>query len=191
MLKIKQIASKCKRTGTVLLCDHEEEGQVIQWVSDGYSFYPLNNIPYLKMDNLITLLEITEKQLEKIVAEHINVKDIRGICFDDFEEEERIVAPESIKVQFNGVSYGIFRTTEGVVYIDSSAVSPLSNMINMIEFYERKDRKSGKSYIVCKTGMLIQGIILSENIISPKFVDELYKLAEITEAEVNRIEKGV
>ncbi len=186
MLKIKQIASKCKRTGTLLLCDHEESGQVIQWVSDGYSYYPLNNIPYLKMDNLITLLEITEKQLEKIETEHISVKDISGISFDDFEEGERVVTPESIKVQFNGVSYGIFRTTEGVVYIDSSAVLPLSNMINMIEFYERKDRKSGKSYIVCKTGMLIQAVILAENIISPKLVDELYKIAEITKAEVNR-----
>ncbi len=191
MLKIKQVASKCKKRGIIYLIDQisgidEETGEVLedvkrsQWVSDGKCFYPLNNIPYLKIENLVNIFEIKEKQLEKIATEKMRTYDFNGLNFEDVDITEQPIKEEDIKIELNGVTYMAFNTSRGIIYIDSSALAPLANMFDLLQLYERVNKQNGKIYVACKTGFLIQAIITPEHIITPKFAEDLSKLSEMT-----------
>ncbi len=174
MLKIKTIASMCKKSGTICLVDTGSK-KTTQWVGDGKAFYPLTNIPYLEMANLTTLLELKEKQLEKISTQHVRERDLSSISFEDTDDEKPITA-ETLRLNIYDKTYIAFETSQGYIYMDSSYLKPLSNIYDELEFYVRRKTGTAEPYIICKTGLILQGIFMAENIITPDICKQMIKI---------------
>lgn len=65
---VKKIVQICKKTGVLNIYDDTERG--IQWIGNGYSVYPLEQMPYFSPETICRAYDISEKQAEKIRFTH-------------------------------------------------------------------------------------------------------------------------
>lgn len=174
-MKIKSVAAICKKSECLFLYDKEDSrANVSQWVGDGMGVYPITNIPYMETDNVCTIFEFTEKQLEKFLIRHTGIPE--GICFDDTDRTEKILSNENLSIAYAGRILKPLLTSKGLVFIDSKYLSPLADIWNIMELYERTT-PGGQTYIAAKAGFLLYAVIMPYNALNDTFVIQIEKLA--------------
>jgi hypothetical protein len=174
-MKIKTIAAICKKSECLYLYDKTgSNGYVSQWVGDGMAIYPIVNIPYMETDNVCTIFEFTEKQLEKFLIRHTEVPE--GICIDDTDRTEINLSNENLSIAYAGRILKPLQTSKGLVFIDSKYLSPLADIWNIMELYERTTQ-SGQTYIAAKAGFILYAVIMPYNALNETFVTQVEKLA--------------
>lgn len=175
-MKIKSIAAICKKSKSVLLCDMPEyNGSIDQWVGDGSALYPLHNIPYMGTENICTIFEFTDNDMEKSFIRHCNVP--AEINFHDIDPKERIINPPKMSIVCSGLVLKPLQTSQGLVFIDSKYLSPLADInFRALELYERVT-KSGQIYIAAKNGLLLLAIIMPLDTINDIFLEQIETLA--------------
>ena len=169
-MKIRSIIDICKKSGRMMLFENKHE----QWISDGMAVYPMFNLPHFDKDTLFRTYDITDKQADKLQFTHY------GKMPDAFSFEDNVVEESLIN---QAPSYFLdkvipFVTSQGIEFIESKYLKPLSDIDSTLRIYERYS-KSGQLYFAVKSGFVLVAIILPTNFINEKFVQELEEMTKL------------
>lgn len=171
-MKFKKIIDLVKKHNTLCLFETKD----CQYLSDGYSLYPLYNLPRFTPEGLCAAYDIKPGQYDKMM-----IRNEQGVPaaynISDTDENEIPVEPISdVAIQFAGKMLYPYQTSEGIAFIDAKYLAPLSDMDkNYISLFERHTL-SGEIYFVVKHGFIFQAIILPVKIISKDFVESIEAL---------------
>ena len=176
-MKIKSLASICKRAKNIVLYYDRSGSGTQQYISDGFAVYPIFGLPELNEEYVLTIFDVPEKERDKWIVRETIVPD--GINLEDFDEGEKEVLQIPISISYGGVPLRPLKTKSGIVYIDSRYLSPLADVLDVLQLYERRTAE-GALYIAAKAGLLLQAVIMPHNTINERFVDNLSELAKLT-----------
>lgn len=183
-MKIKALAAICKKKKRIAFWDEDDR----QFVSDFGAVYPLDGLPWMSRENLLTVFDVPEKDREKwLIAESLG--DVMMVNLDDVDNTECDVKYADIHVTYCGYELIPLYTSKGIVYINAMHLNPLMDAAGQLTLHERKD-DFGQVYIVAKVGLLLQAVIFPMDIIDPTFVNAITELGNKTR-EVLDIKEGV
>lgn len=175
-MKIKSIAAICKKNKQVVIFNrYSGDEAVTQYIGDGGAVYPINGLPELDEENLLTIFDVPEKQRADWFVKYMSIPD--GISFDDTDANERIIEQGNLSIVYAGKTLKPLQTRRGLVFIESRYLSPMSDYMDVLELYERFT-PSGTPYIVAKAGFMLQAVIMPYDAINAQFVKRLQELAE-------------
>ncbi len=156
-MQIKQIAKLVKRTGQLQLWTDAE--QDTQWICNGYGAWPLYGFPFLDSDSVLAVLDIPEKDREKIIVTEKAPPE--GVCLKD-EAEERELPPAVLSVCYGGTFLLPMETPDGLLLVDPDLFKPMRD-VHPLTVHVRKT-PSGEEYLAAKGGMLLHGILWPKNL---------------------------
>ena len=182
-MKIKPIVSLCKNSKTVRFY----KNQNVQWIGDGFSMYPLNNMPELTKQLFCELYDISDKQAAKI--SFFDAEWPVKIKVEDSISDESQVEMLNINLVYGGKEYIPFKGEEGIFYIDRAYLGPISDLdYDMVYFFERGTDRF--KYLVVKNGFNVIGVILpKDGIITSVFCAELMEIAELSNVRRSNLTK--
>ncbi|MBR5342587.1 MAG: hypothetical protein IK149_01675 [Oscillospiraceae bacterium] len=156
-MQIKQIAKLVKQSGELQLWTDAE--QDTQWICNGYGAWPLYGFPFLDSDSVLAVLDIPEKDREKIIVTEKAPPD--GICLKDEASEEELPDPP-ISICYGGELLLPLETSEGLLLVDPNLFKPLRD-VQPLTVHVRKTKR-GEAYLAAKGGMLLHGILWPRNL---------------------------
>lgn len=182
-MKLKKIAGLCKASGKIMLYDRQIDGGVIsQWIGDGYSVYPLDGLPYMEMEHIVSIFDLSTKQQEEMIFRHEQAP--ATVSFDDCADDEIMVEPEIITVIYGGAVLQAICTHDGLCYIQEKYIGPLRGDYKGVEIFRRKS-ESGMTYFAVKAGLMLVGIIMPHTgALNDTFALTLERMARETRREV-------
>lgn len=172
-MKLKQIASIVKTKKTIIISDSSS----CQWISDGQAVYPIHNLPMLTPKNIFAMFDITGEQQSKFYVEnrvlpaHLN--------FDDSDDTEYLIDRGKVSLTINGQALEPLETSQGLAFVNRKYLAPFSDLPDGYELYERTS-KHGCVYIAVKSGFLLLGIIIPEQIINNEFINTLERWVRLS-----------
>jgi hypothetical protein len=172
-MKISKIGALCKAQKRFTVCNVGGE----QWLSDGYGYYPLGDLPRLDGDNIFTMFDVAEDKREKYYVEEKHGMP-NGIDVSDVTQDEVLLKYVPIWLVVSGAVMLPLIAEGRVLFVDKRYFSPFDFSV---ECYERK-AVDGKSYIVTKRGMIACGVITPEQIGTAALADQLCELGELVAA---------
>lgn len=185
-MKIKAIASLCKQSKSIHFYSSGESD--LQWIGDGYAMYPLHNMPLLTKQNIFTIFDVPDSKRNDYTFRENGLPE--GYCYEDIDDAERMLDQEGIFITRMGTTLQPLRTVQGLVFIDTDYLKPVSDIKDTIELFERLT-VSGRPYIAIKNGMLLVGIVQINDVIDGKFVDQMENLtAQCKFAYENKLGEG-
>ena len=168
-MEIKRIISLCKKSGTLPLIAHGD----VQWLSDGYSIYPLFELPHFDEETICRTFDISEKKAAKMTIRY-DAKPPASICLDDEVEGE--VPCDFDDELFGGVIP--VQTSQGVMFIRRDHLSPFNDAArDTLQLFERHSA-NGNTYFAVKVGFMLMGIVLPYNCINDRFVERIERMCE-------------
>ena len=174
-MKIKSIAAICKKGKQVVLYNRYESGGTLQqYIGDGMTAYPVSGLPELDEESILTIFDVPEKQREDWLVRVMPAPD--GINFDDTDANEKMIERDNLSIIFSGKTLKPLQTRRGLVFIQSTYLSPVSDVLDVLELYERFT-PNGTPYIAAKAGFLLQAVIMPYDVINAGFVERLQRLA--------------
>lgn len=186
-MKFKKIIDLCKRSETMYLYNAEDG---TQWISDGYSMFPINGMTELSIDMICRMFDISDSKREKMMTNHFLTLP-ESFDFSDIPISENACSIFTAELRYSGKQLVAIRTSSGIKFIEKSYLAPFDDEDkSMTELYERT-MQSGETYFAVKKGLLLRGIILPIKIVSEKFVNELELMSTLCRAEYeNRMSGG-
>lgn len=172
-MKIKSIAAICKKSKVIHLYTKREEYSVMQYIGDGSAAYPLDGVPELDAQSIMTIFDIPEKQRDDWFIKEQDLPE--GINFGDTDFSEKMLEPEKIQLVMLGKVLKVLRSSHGVILIDSKYIAPVMDTSEVMEFYERVT-PSGERYVVIKAGFLLQAVVFPER--AGNIAEDLQSIAE-------------
>jgi len=145
-----------------------------QWLGDGKSAYPLVGLPFMDVENICAMFDITEKKREKLVMRQVDAPETMN--WDDTDPMERQLLDPKLCVRYDGRDLLPLETSAGVTFIQEKYLAPLDNLEYM-QLYERQGRDGGL-YIVAKVGLVIQAVIMPMDLPNKDFMDLLKRLTD-------------
>ena len=88
-MKIKSIAAICKKSKVIYLYTKREEYSVMQYIGDGSTAYPLDGVPELDAQSIMTIFDIPEKQRDDWFIKEQDLPE--GINFGDMDFSEKLM----------------------------------------------------------------------------------------------------
>lgn len=149
----KNIVKLCKKTGQVRL--YYDESRDVQWISNGYACWALYGMPMLDAENVLTAMDIPEKDWEKIIVRE--TEPPKDLNLNDVADEEELPDPV-ISICYGGQLVMPLRSSAGTILADPELFKPLRDVDHLTVHARRT--ASGKIYLAAKGGLLLQGIIL-------------------------------
>lgn len=150
---IKNIAKLCKKTGIVRLWYDESRG--VQWISNGYACWALYGMPMLDAENVLTALDIPEKDFDKIVVRE--TEPPKDLNLNDLTDEEELPDP-AISICYGGQLVMPLQSTAGTILADPELFKPLRDVDHLT--VHARTTPAGKIYLAAKGGLLLQGIVM-------------------------------
>lgn len=154
---IKNIAKLCKKTGIVRLWYDESRG--VQWISNGYAAWALYGMPMMDAENVLTALDIPEKDWEKIVVRE--TKPPKDLDLNDLADGEELPDP-AISICYGGQLVVPLQSTAGTILADPELFKPLRD-VNHLTVHARK-KGNGEIYLACKGGLMLHGLVLPKEL---------------------------
>ncbi len=176
-MKIKDVAAICKKNKFAILFERGANDTVEQYVSDGGAVYKLFGLPYLDASNLLTIFDVPEKNrpkwavCNKALPDEISLADC---CEDEMPIDERDAYPEIVHAER---ALKPLKISDGILFIQTRYLKPVSDEQEFQRLFERKTA-SGISYIVVKTGLIVQAAIMPMKMPGGNFADSLEGLAD-------------
>lgn len=167
-MKIKEIARLCKKRKRITVY---QVGNT-QWVSNGAAAYPLYGLPKLGEESLFTMFDIPQESRDSYFyrEEQVEQGDTEfPISFEDYFEREEQAEPEELVISYFWEGLKGIRTSSGTVFFDSELLKPFDDDYN---FYVRLSPK-GVPYIAVKKGMILLGVILIKDVLTPELLKEM------------------
>lgn len=178
-MKIKEIVKLCKKSSIAFLYN-DADGQVL---SDGKGAYRLEGCPKFDIDTLCSTFDFNEKQKRKLVkGEYDGLPE--QLEFEDCTELEYPCEEYPMGILVSDASIVPYKTEEGVVFVDSQYLAPLSDFPKEnIVLYARKSEKYGL-YFAVKVGLMIKAIITPYKCITPEFNELLKNLSKFVDVSL-------
>jgi len=142
---------------------------VYQWLGDGKSAYPLAGLPYMDIENICAMFDITEKKRDKLYMRQMDAPE--DINLNDTDVMEGQLEDPKLCVRYDGRDILPLETSEGIAFIQEKYLAPLDNT-EYRRLYERRS-PDGRLYIVAKIGMIVQAIIMPMNLPDEGFMELL------------------
>ena len=174
-MKLSKIGALCKTQKRFTLCNVGYE----QWLSDGYGYYPLGDLPRLDGDNIFAMFDVAEDKREKYYVEEKHGMP-NGIDVSDVDKDEVLLKYVPVWLVVSGAVMMPLIARGRVLFVDKRYFSPFDFSV---ECYERK-AADGKSYIVTKRGMIACGVITPEQIGTATLADQLCELGELVATSI-------
>lgn len=160
-MKIKKITSLCKRNQMAFLWDvTDAEGVVHQWICTGNSAYPVDGLPYLSTENMVTIMDISDKQIEKMQIEHTPAPT--NFDFSDTADIEYPAGAAQFSIIYGGETYLIFNAEGNTRFVKYECMAPIYKEHEGVEIWLRKS-EAGSPYFAVKAGLLLVGIVMPSN----------------------------
>lgn len=157
-MKIRKIAAICKANATAVLWDvTDTEGVVHQWICAGSCAYPVEGLPYLTVSHMVTVLDLSEKQAEKMKIEQTPAP--QSFDFSDTADGEVMAREASFSVVYGGKVYLPVWTGAETRFIDFEQLRPIVEGYKGVQIFLRETRQ-GMPYFAVKAGLLLVGIML-------------------------------
>ena len=157
-MRAKRIAAQVKAQGRAELWDvADSEGVVRQWISTGVAAYPVDGMPYLRVDNLPALLSLSEKELEKILLEAADKPE--RIDLRDCVEAEAHAQDQGLVIGIGGHEIMPVLARGRTYMIDTALLTPILAEHKAAELWLR-EAENGWKYFAAKSGLLLVGIVL-------------------------------
>lgn len=150
---IKNIAKLCKKTGQIRL--FYDESRDVQWIGNGYAAWALYGMPMLDAENVLTALDIPEKDRDKIVA--MERQPPKELDLNDVADEEELPDPP-VSICYGGQLVLPLRSSSGTILADPELFKPMRD-VDHLTVHARKT-PSGKIYLAAKGGLLLHGIVM-------------------------------
>lgn len=156
-MKLKKIAAVCKGSGTAVLWDAtDREGVVHQWICSGGAAYPVEGLPYLTQEHMVTVLDLSEKQQEKMKIEHTPAPDI--FDFSDTADGEAMAKEAAFTVVYGGTAFLPVSCEQRTQFLDWERLAPITAEYKDLQFW-RRGSENGLKYYAVKAGLLCVGIV--------------------------------
>lgn len=172
---IKKIAGLCKRSGLLNLYGYDE-GE--QWIGNGYALYSLYGAPLLNGDTAIFVLDLTEKDMEKLVVNEYDELP-PGLDFRDVTENDSVTFVPGRKISSGGQELLAVGLNTGETYLfDPDYLEPLKDIREGLEWYARIS-ETGTPYLLAASGWVPRAAILPKDPRGfPELPGDLARLAE-------------
>lgn len=165
-MKIKQIEAILKRDKRIVVFNAPS----CQWLSNGVAAYPAYNLPQLNKENILTFFDVAEGKRSNFHFEESELPTT--LNFEDCDATEHILERGSMSIVTQGGVYEPLQTSQGITFIDTRYLKPLSDIADGYELYERTTA-NGRIYIVAKAGLMILGVIMPYELVNERFIDTL------------------
>lgn len=171
-MKLKAIAALIKKKRDVTLYDDEANGE--QWLRVGDAIYLLSRLPIFEdLEQLLTILDISEKESDKLVMNHGPLPDT--FCFKDSWSGERALLNSDLQLNLGSLELYPARTSMGLRFYETQYMKPLRDMGDNYELRERMTSDK-VPYIAVKQGLCIRAIFLLDALEKTKMAEELQNL---------------
>ncbi len=169
-MKIKKIAAICKPWKRVDLIT-KSEGRTIdaQYIKAGAGIYPVRGLPAINPEQLLTLFDIPENKRDDWTAERLP-PDPDRYNLADMDEHERPVYMIPFEFRWGETEYQPVKTSRGVLLIPAELFGPLELGTGMFDLFEREN-SFGELYLAAKVGMILQGLIFPQDILTEHFME--------------------
>ncbi len=173
-MKLKKVGAICSAGGCYYLTNQKNSAgdTVYQWLGDGSAAYPLVGLPYMDMENICAMFDITEKKQQKLVMCMTDTP--AAMNWDDADPLERQLADPKLCVRYDRRDLLPLETSAGITFIQEKYLTPLDSLEYM-HLFERRSTDGGL-YIVAKVGMMIQAVIMPMDLPDKDFMDLLDSL---------------
>ena len=184
-MKLKAIASMCKKSKRIMLIDvGTDKRDVVQWVGDGTAFYPLYGMPYLEEDHIYTLFDVPEKEVPKMMFDHIKSTVGLAVSFSDTEADEREIDPHGLRLIMGGSIVQPYATSDGGgIFVDTVALAPINDALDYLTLHERRSSDGGL-HIAVKNGLVLQGILFPMQIEDMQLMSRLMELCDMVRTNI-------
>ena len=169
-MKINRLWSLLKQRKAITIM----RGESAQWVGDGFSCYPVYNLPELTGRIMQTLLDIKDDAWDKFaVYKEYTVK----FTEEDFYQEQIDLTPLSVELHYHGMDVMPLVGGGKIYYIQTKYLKPFENTLLLSYAY----RKEAGGVIAVNEGLLLSAIIAPVDMSKDKVFEEtLYKLYDLT-----------
>lgn len=184
-MKIKDIATLAKKEKELTLIEpNHDEG--VQWIRVGNGLYPLYGMPKLDTESIITVLDISDRDAEKItVYNEFAEKDIE---YTGYVDEGEPLGESAITISLSDIVYKPIITSRGLMFIKPTYLKPIYGEER--EIYERK-RENGEIYFSIQHGTFVIALLWPEKINMPLMQKEINLLSEQLNRSAGRQEDSV
>lgn len=163
-MRLKKIAALCKSKGILRLYDVEyPSGSMQQWAGTGYSVYPIEGVPYLEIEQLALLMELKDKDRERM---SMSSAAPPALDFQDMTDEEIALDLRNEAIIDEGVFYQIFSNGRKSFLVDRDLLTPITAeyKTDILGFALRGKYNIEDGfyipYIAVKAGLMLVGIVL-------------------------------
>ena len=177
-MKIKQIESILKSSKTIIISKTDS----CLWLSNGYAYYPIHNIPKLTKENIFTMFDIPEDKRNKFYCDERGLPD--DLNFDDYDISEEMLTQSKMSIDTPHGSFVPLITNRDILFTKKEYLKPFRDM-EQVELYLRQTH-SGHGYIAVKNGMILVGVIIPYKLADENFLKSLYTIYELSFDEYRR-----
>lgn len=156
-MKFKKFQSLTKATNRVDVIHIEKEN--LQFLSNGYTVYPIHNLPTLNDEMILALFDIDDKKRDSFSISH---KNDTHLNYKDTIPDEQILVSAGFTLKFDtfeSVVRPVF-TEYGLYYYDPRWLAPFEGEdYTLFLRFDRTTRDDPRPYIAVKAGMLLLGFV--------------------------------
>lgn len=182
-MKLKKVISICNQQKTFRLFDKiSGNGEIVQWMGDGFAAYPLNGLPILDEETLCAVFDISEKQLKNTSVRRLTMPDALNV--GDTDPDERILKDDDFSITYGGTQVKPLKTRNGIIFIQQKYLAPLEDVLDVVQLYERVT-PDGQTYVAAKAGLLIAAVIFPYRLVTEKFVNRLEEITRESRRALN------
>lgn len=171
---LKNLAAMCRKR---LFIEMFRDRNDMQWIGEKHAIYPMVGIPKVNKEQVLFLFDVPEKKrAECFTVDQGNIEDFYDVSDGAADNEVQIMPPAMMT---GGNLLTPIMTSQGIAFFNAEYLKPVSDCEDL-SLYERYT-KSGDLYLVAKSGMMVEAVVLPENMSGDRGKNLLEHLQQITE----------
>lgn len=179
---LKNLATMCRKRLFIEMF-HDRNG--MQWIGEGHAIYPMVGIPEVNKEQVLFLFDIPEKKrAECFTVDQGNIEDFYDVSDGAADNEAQMMPPAMMT---GGKLLTPIMTSQGIAFFNAEYLKPVSDCEDL-SMYERYT-ESGELYLVAKSGMMVEAVVIPENMSGDRGKNLLESLQKITEMMAAQLEE--
>ena len=189
-MKLKSIAAICRKKKYAVLFNDPEHDE--QYVSVGAAVYKLEGLPFLTIEMLLRIFDVTEEEATKWFFDERPLPEF--LCFaNDCNERDIENIEEFPRLSWKGYDMLPLQVSNGIMAINAELLKPLEKSQYM-RLFERGSKRG--NYIAVKDGLELKALIMPL-LPTDDLLDQLItlangirtRIADLADPETGEIEK--
>ncbi len=181
---LKNLAAMCRKR---LFIEMFHDRNDMQWIGERHAIYPMVGIPEVNKEQVLFLFDIPEKHRAKcLVVDQGDIEEFFDVSDGAADNEVQLMPPAMMT---GGNLLTPIMTSQGIAFFNAEYLKPVSDCEDL-SLYERYT-ESGELYLVAKSGMMVEAVVMPENMSGDRgknLLDSLRKIVEIMAAQLEEDE---